>query len=202
MKTINKSALIKNIIIAVLSVAVAVLLIIPLISSDDESLTRVTDRTEVERRFLVSFDDLPSWNMMGTSVDIMQSYISFTPEIRLRNVNGSEFLFTLRTPVSEGEVTRRDVEFNLSRDEYDGLFQKISGTPIHKARYRFVYDDVSVRLDIFFGHLDGLIFAEILFDSAEEADAFMPLHWFGKEITEDRAYRNVALSRDGVPESN
>jgi CYTH domain-containing protein len=138
--------------------------------------------------------------MMGSSIDILQSYISFMPEIRLRNVNGTDFVFTLRMPVEEGDVTRRDIEFNLSRDEYNELSQKISGTIIHKARYRFVYDGVSVRLDVFFGHLDGLIFAEVLFDNDAEAEAFMPLHWFGEEITEDRRYRNAMLSRDGMPD--
>ncbi|MDR2558960.1 MAG: hypothetical protein LBC86_05385, partial [Oscillospiraceae bacterium] len=139
-------------------------------------------------------------SMMGSSIDILQSYISFMPEIRLRNVNGTDFVFTLRMPVEEGDVTRRDIEFNLSRDEYNELSQKISGTIIHKARYRFVYDGVSVRLDVFFGHLDGLIFAEVLFDNDAEAEAFMPLHWFGEEITEDRRYRNAMLSRDGMPD--
>jgi CYTH domain-containing protein len=194
MKNANKKDIIKNVIIAVLAVAVAALIIIPLIDRDPESLTRVTDRTQVERRFLVNFDDLPPRSVMGAGTDIIQSYISFTPEIRLRNTNGNDFVFLLRTPVDEDGVTRRDVEFNLSRDEYDGLFQKISGTAIHKVRYRFTYDDINVRLDIFFGHLNGLVFAEVLFDNAEEAEAFMPLHWFGEEITEDGRYRNANLS--------
>jgi CYTH domain-containing protein len=189
----------KDVSIAVLAIAVVVLLTLPMFGADEDALTRVYDRTQVERRFLVDFDDIPR-GVMGQSTDIVQSYISFTPEIRLRNVNGNEFLFTLRTPINDGgEAHRRDVEFNLTADEYNELFQKISGTAIRKARYRVTYDDVNVRLDIFFGDLDGLVFAEILFSDAEEAAAFMPLHWFGEEITEDGRYRNAALSRDGMP---
>jgi CYTH domain-containing protein len=198
MKNVTKIDVVKNISIAVLLVAVVALIVIPLFSSDPESLTRVTDRTAVERRFLIDFYDLPQ-NMMGSSVDIVQSYISFSPEIRLRNINGSEFIFTIRTPVIEGDVNRRDVEFNLLREDYDELFQKISGTVIHKARYRFDYDGVNVRVDIFFGDLYGLVFAEVLFDSDEESEAFTPLHWFGEEITGDGRYRNSALAKDGMP---
>ncbi|MCL2697235.1 MAG: hypothetical protein FWE74_04035 [Oscillospiraceae bacterium] len=198
MKITSKKDVIKNVLIIILSAAVAALLIMQLLGADDDPSSRVINRVQIERRFLIDFDDLP-WGKMGTSIDILQSYISFTPEIRLRNVNGIEFTFLLRTPIEESLISRQDVEFELSREEYDELFQKISGTVIHKTRYRFKYDEVDVRIDIFFGDLDGLVFAEVLFDSVEDAEAFKPFPWFGEDVTEDLRYRNAMLSKDGLP---
>ncbi|MCL2637476.1 MAG: hypothetical protein FWD48_03815 [Oscillospiraceae bacterium] len=196
-----KKDIIKNIIIAVLSVAVVALIFIPMLDFGEDSATRVTERTQIERRFLVDFENLPR-DKMTSSTDIVQSYISLSPEMRLRNNNGTDFVFTLRTPVDEAGIIRRDIEFDLTKDEYNQLFQRITGTVIHKARYRVNYDGVDVRIDIFFGDLDGLVFAEVLFDSEEESLAFQPLSWFGEDITEDMRYRNANLSKDGMPVNN
>lgn len=53
----------------------------------------------------------------------------------------------------------------------------------------------TIELDIFHGALDGLIYAEVEFPSVEEATAFRPPSWFLREVTEDGAYTNAALSR-------
>jgi len=39
------------------------------------------------------------------------------------------------------------------------------------------------------------VYAEVEFDSVEEANAFTPPAWFGKEVTEDGSFTNAALSR-------
>lgn len=53
----------------------------------------------------------------------------------------------------------------------------------------------TIELDIFHGALEGLIYAEVEFPSVEEATAFRPPSWFLREVTEDGAYTNAALSR-------
>ena len=40
---------------------------------------------------------------------------------------------------------------------------------------------------------------EVEFDTLEECDSFIPLKWFGKEVTEDRRYTNMRLAIDGLP---
>jgi CYTH domain-containing protein len=195
-KTVN---IIKNIAIIVLSLIIAFLIAKPFLF-DDTFMADVTNRVSTERKFLVHIDDLP-WDKIreGTTRDIVQSYISFVPEIRLRNTNGSDFQFSLRTPIDDELVSRQIVEFRITEDEYNELFQKISGLIIHKTRYQFEYNGIDVRVDVFLRDLRGLVFAEVNFDSVEEANSFVPPAWFGEDVTTDERYRNAMLSRDGLP---
>jgi len=199
MKT-KKKAKIENVVIIALSVIIlvlSVLLIVPMFSDEDES-ARVIDRIQIERRFLVDFNNIP-WDGLGTGVDILQSYISLNPEIRLRNTDGSNFTFLLRTPIDEAGLSRQDIEFEISKEEYDELFQKISGIVVHKTRFRLSHEGQNIRVDIFLGELNSLVLAEVVFDSIEDAEAYEPLEWFGEEVTEDLRYRNAALSMYGLP---
>jgi len=196
----QKKAKVEITIIIALSIIIltlSVLLLVPMFGGENES-SRVTERVQIERRFLVAFDDIP-WHSMGTGVDIVQSYISMNPEIRLRNTDGSEYTFLLRTPLDADGLSRQDIEFEITKDEYDELFQKISGVVIHKARYRLPHEGLNIRIDIFFGELNGLVLAEVVFDSVDEAEVFLPLDWFGEDITSDSRYRNAALSMYGLP---
>jgi CYTH domain-containing protein len=190
---------IKNIIIALLSVAVVVLIIIPLLNSEPVSAT--VSREQIKRTYLVDIEDLP-WELLrsGSSRDLIQAYVSYSPEIRIRSTNDQSFHFTMKLPLDDMGLARTDIEFEISREEYDVLFGKISGNVIHKTRYRFNEDGIDIRVDIFLKELTGLIFAEVEFDSVLEANAFIPPAWFGLDVTYDDSYKNAMLSRDGMPE--
>ena len=54
-------------------------------------------------------------------------------------------------------------------------------------------------VDVYAGALAGLCTAEVEFDSEDEAGAFTPPTWFGREVTGERAWSNAALARDGLP---
>ena len=49
------------------------------------------------------------------------------------------------------------------------------------------------------GDLEGLVVAEVEFDSETAAEAFAPPEWFGEDVTEDVRYKNQRLARDGAP---
>ena len=51
-----------------------------------------------------------------------------------------------------------------------------------------------VELDVFEGELAPLILAEVEFPSEEEANAFVPPEWFGKDVTFSGDYHNSALA--------
>jgi adenylate cyclase len=48
-------------------------------------------------------------------------------------------------------------------------------------------------------HFEGLITAEVEFDSVSDSEGFDPPPWFGDEITDDARYANQALAREGIP---
>ena len=54
-----------------------------------------------------------------------------------------------------------------------------------------------VELDVYQGSLAGLVVVEIEFETAEESQRFSPPAWFGKEVTEDRYYKNSNLALNG-----
>jgi CYTH domain-containing protein len=187
---------IKNGVIAILCVIIVILIIFPLLRTDDgpQSVTSVN----IERKFLVNTADLPWDNIRsGTSSSLIQSYVSFDPEVRIRDDTGRSYTFLVRTPIDD--VSRRDVQFEITKEQYDELFKKKSGLVIQKTRYRFTYDGINIRIDIFEEDLAGLAFAEISFESVEEANDFIPPAWFGEDVTTDSRYRNAMLSQNGRP---
>ena len=48
-------------------------------------------------------------------------------------------------------------------------------------------------------NLKGLYTAEVEFNTEEECDAFIPLPWFGMELTHDTRYSNFQLAVNGLP---
>ena len=58
---------------------------------------------------------------------------------------------------------------------------------------------VKVPFRSFGGGLDGLIIAEVEFDSPESLTGFTPPGWFGTEVTDDGRYSNASLALHGRP---
>jgi CYTH domain-containing protein len=69
-----------------------------------------------------------------------------------------------------------------------------------KTRHRIPYGTHLIELDVFADTLEGLVFAEVEFDSTEALAAFDPPPWFGREVTDDGRYTNASLSLHGRPD--
>ena len=69
-----------------------------------------------------------------------------------------------------------------------------------KVRHHIPFDEHVIELDVFGDGLDGLVFAEVEFDSSEALVAFEPPTWFGREVTDDGRYTNAALALNGRPD--
>lgn len=55
--------------------------------------------------------------------------------------------------------------------------------------------ELEAELDVFQGRLLGLVFAEVEFTSVEEANNFHKPTWFGKDVSDDRRYRNSEIAK-------
>jgi len=155
---------------------------------------------EIERKFLADPSAL-SLDQYARK-EMSQGYISTDPVIRIRRSNDSYIL----TVKSGGLLAREEFETELTGEQFDRLSAKVEGTFLSKTRYLIPYPvsekELTIELDLFHGALDGLIYAEVEFDSVEEAEAFVPPAWFLREVTEDGSFTNAALSRlspDEVP---
>ena len=138
---------------------------------------------EIERKFLIK--ELPDLGQYKY-VEIEQGYLSTSPVVRIRRKN-DDYILTYK---GSGLMAREEIEAALTKEAYEHLLKKIDGYPITKRRYLIPLDPYTIELDVFAGHMDGLIMAEVEFPSEEAANNFTPPEWFGDDVTSDRRYHN------------
>ena len=149
---------------------------------------------EIEKKYLVSElpDNLPQYKYRK----IEQGYLSTSPVVRVRMDNDKYYL----TYKGKGLLAREEYNLPLTKESYEHLIQKADGNIITKKRYEIPDNSGhTIELDIFEGVFSGTILAEVEFDSVEEADEYVPPHWFGEEVTMDKRYSNAHLSKFGLP---
>lgn len=143
-------------------------------------------------------------------MDSIPTYVSFEDREMIEQAyvtkhNGSLLRLRVVTGSSRGNygvVTvkgKSDVEGGISEFEMElpyriacDLMYK-QNQVLSKIRLKHQYDTFCVELDVFLGKLEGLLVAEVEFDSPEASKAFVPPAWFGREVTDDRRYANAAL---------
>ena len=76
--------------------------------------------------------------------------------------------------------------FHLQKKPMNIFLPKSDGIIISKKRYEIPHGAFTIELDIFEKDLEGLVVAEVEFDSVEEANEYVPPHWFGEEVTMDK----------------
>ncbi len=144
---------------------------------------------EIERKFLLRQRPEELEGCPHTSIE--QAYLCTRPVVRVRR-RGTEFWLTCK---GEGLLAREEYELPLSEQAYRHLLDKADGRRIQKERYRVPLGELTVEVDLFQGELAPLIMAEVEFSSVEQAEAFQPPAWFGREVTYDPAYTNAHLSQ-------
>ena len=151
---------------------------------------------EIERQFLVA--SLPA--LPGECESLRQGYVSFLPEIRIREINGERYILTVKRGAG---LVREEWETGISKAEFDSLAAHLHpGTcMIEKKRYLIsLADGRTAELHVHDGHLAGLSYVEVEFPSTEMARAFQPPSWFGREVTEDARFSYTALAQGNAEE--
>ena len=146
---------------------------------------------EIERKYLVSGipDNIDSYPCRF----IEQGYLNTAPVVRVRRDNDNYYL----TYKGDGMMAREEYNLPLNKEAYEHLLAKADGIILTKKRYMIPVpgnDHLTIELDVFEGHYDGLILAEVEFAS-EEAKAFNPPAWFGEDVTFSGEYHNSRLSK-------
>jgi CYTH domain-containing protein len=152
---------------------------------------------EVERKWIVNENELPDLAAIQ-GIEVRQGYLALSPdgtEVRLRQ-KGEKYLQTIK---SDGGLVRAEVEIELTKGQFDNLWQTTVGRRLEKTRYEIAFKDVKIELDIFSGYLAGLVMAEVEFLSISDSKRFIAPDWFGKEVTEDNRFKNKNLALNGIP---
>jgi CYTH domain-containing protein/CHAD domain-containing protein len=155
---------------------------------------------ERERKFLV--DEMPALSERG--LELRQGYLAIDGTVSARVRDSGDDGCTLTVKSGRGAV-RTEFEWPITAQQFEAAWGPTSGRRVRKTRYR-VDLGTSLRhaakeaiVDVFHDDLEGLVVVEVEFDSDAAMAAFTPPTWFGREVTDDPAYTNVALAVHGCP---
>lgn len=142
-------------------------------------------KNEIERKFFIK--EMP--DLSGIEPLHYERYFlerGNGKEIRISKINDS-YVYEEKSELSELERTRTKRE--ITREEFEQLKEKASEGLV-RDRYAFS-SNPDIAIQVYRGRFEGLIRVEVEFDSEEEAKAFLPLPWMGKEMT------GMPIARDG-----
>ncbi len=152
---------------------------------------------EIERKFLVGA--VPPGLDRYPHEAIRQGYLALDPdgtEVRIRQ-KGDRFFQTIKRGAG---LQRIEAEILLTRAQFETLWPLTKGRRVEKIRYDIAYEDYVIELDVYSGTLAGLLTAEVEFPSQEASAVFPTPPWLGREITEDKRYKNKNLAVQGAPQ--
>ncbi len=142
---------------------------------------------EIERKFkLNEFPALPetAW------LDQYQGYLATDPEVRIRRtVNHTaqteSYILCIK---SVGDLVRHEVETALTQAQFEELATMLDYPLIHKELHAYLLPDGHIlecsRVD------DGAFsYAEVEFATEEEAKAWTPPDFLGREMTYERGFK-------------
>lgn len=150
---------------------------------------------EIERKFLI--DKMPDNIEQYEYHEIEQGYLNTAPVVRVRKQDDEYYL----TYKGKGMMAREEYNLPLNKQAYEHLIAKADGNVITKKRYLIPLDDrLTIELDEFHGVFEGLLLAEVEFETIEEATAFTPPDWFICDVTANPAYHNSVMSKMTFPD--
>ena len=90
-----------------------------------------------------------------------------------------KYIYERKAEISALERAREKKE--ISEQEFNQLKEK-SSEAIIRDRYN-ISSNPEVAIQVYHGRFEGLVRAEVEFETEEEAKSFIPLPWMGKEMT-------------------
>jgi adenylate cyclase len=155
-------------------------------------------KTEIERKFIVR-EDPPGLGEHPSST-LEQGYVAIHPdgtEVRIRRAAGASVL----TVKSAGGLVRVEEEFPVDDAVFERLWPLTEGRRLQKVRHLVPAEPpgLVIEVDVYDGDLAGLVVAEVEFASEDDARAFAPPPWLGREVTADPRFKNQSLAVEGLP---
>lgn len=145
---------------------------------------------EIERKFLVN-DLIHEVLKAHQSLGICQGYIydgNDGKTVRVRT-KGNKGYLTIKGK-STG-ISRTEFEYEIPHSDALVLLEQFCEKTLIKDRYAIEVGGMTWDVDVFHGHLDGLIVAEI--ELEDEQQSFEQPEWLAQEVSHDQRYYNVNL---------
>ncbi|MBC5581912.1 CYTH domain-containing protein [Anaerofilum sp. BX8] len=162
---------------------------------------------EIERKWEIG--GFPAGLPQIDGAEMRQGYLCADPVVRIRaeeRAGGSSYILCIK---GRGTLAREEIETPISREVFERAAALI-GVPLVHKRYRAYRLPDGRRLEVSLvdeGEETSFYYAEVEFASVEEARAFVPPAFLGRELTETpgasmSAYwqRRAAALRAGRPQ--
>ncbi len=146
---------------------------------------------EIERKFLVRH--LPPDLANFPRREIEQGYLAAGADgvqVRLRRANGACSL-AYKRDAAGGRIER---EITLTAEQFAVLWPGTEGQRLSKTRYDVPHENFIVEVDVYRDRHEGLVVAEVEFESEAAAHDFQPPAWLGDDVTGSSRYSNVLLA--------
>ncbi len=144
---------------------------------------------ERERRFLVA--DAPELPARGAESRHGYLAVDGVVAVRVREVDGADWTLTIRAGRGDSRI---ELEWPVSREQFDTAWAQTRGRRIRITRYTVAANGHPIAVDVFHDDLDGLVLAQIDFDSDEAMAKFELPAWFAREVTDELAFTNASLA--------
>ena len=154
---------------------------------------------EIEHKFLVHKDLLPT-TLTRNCVDISQGYLTEkgnTVRVRISRDLKSAIRAHLCIKGKSKGLAKPEFEYEIPVHHAEHMLRNMCEDRIvHKNRYLVTLpnfeDTLMWEVDVFKGHLDGLIVAEVEVPTVDYELAIPP--WVRKNVSKDRQYKNKQLA--------
>jgi adenylate cyclase len=152
--------------------------------------------TEIERKFLVTGD---GWRKLVTQqTQFRQGYLSSNGKatVRVRSMDDAKAYLTIKG-ASRG-MSRAEYEYPLPIADAREMLAMAEPHVIEKTRHLVPFEGLVWEVDVFGGHHEGLLIAEVELTSEDQHVAIPD--WIGREVTDNDRYYNASLARTtGLP---
>lgn len=143
---------------------------------------------EIERKFLIKDlgEILP---LLSDGTPIFQGYLFSKKNRSCRvRIKGSKGYITIK--FGENALARDEFEYEIPIVDAQGLLSECNAV-LEKTRYIVLYEGLNWEIDVFHGHLEGLVVAEL--ELSHENQTYSIPAWLGEEVTHDPNYLNINL---------
>lgn len=140
---------------------------------------------EIERKWIVNIPMIP-WKLVDHyEEDLEHQEQWYVDGVRYRHVEDFYgYNWYIKTVKSGEGLEREEIETDMEDNEFWAVVGGVTFNPVRKTRYKIPYGDITIELDLMCDF--PCVYAEIEFDTVEDALAFNDIpYWFKEEVTND-----------------
>jgi adenylate cyclase len=144
---------------------------------------------EIEYKYLV---DTAKWDALDKPIPelIVQGFLSKSVDCTVRvRIKGSKAFLTIKGKTVG--ISRTEFEYEIPVEDAEKMIVEFLEKSIRKKRYEILFEGKTWEVDVFEGHLSGLIMAEL--EVSSESEKFNLPAWTTENVSEDKNYYNAVL---------